>query len=101
MNRRSFLTTAGAMAAATKIGLLDFASSLYAAQTKPTRKPHIQAVFARPKVEKYWMGWPGAAYDIKARQADYTRIITSAAKKFGVQLDVMSEPLDSHIAVSA
>jgi len=101
MNRRSFLTTAGAMAAATKIGLLDFASSLYAAQTKPTRKPRIQAVFARPKVEKYWMGWPGAAYDIKARQADYTRILTSAAKKFGVQLDVRSEPLDSDSAVSA
>ncbi len=101
MNRRSFLTTAGTMAVATKIGLLDFASSLYAAQTKSTRKPLIQAVFARPKVEKYWMGWPGAAYDIKARQRQYTKILTSAAKKFGVQLDVRSEPLDSDNAVSA
>ena len=101
MNRRSFLTTAGAMAVATKIGLLDFASSLYAAQTKPSRKPRIQVVFARPKVEKYWMGWPGAAYDIKARQRQYTKILTSAAKKFGVQLDVRSEPLDSDNAVSA
>jgi len=34
------------------------------------------------------MGWPGAAYDIQARQKDYTRILTSAAEKFDVQLDV-------------
>jgi len=101
MNRRSFLTTAGTMAVATKIGLLDFASSLYAAQTKPSTKPRIQAVFARPKVERYWMGWPGAAYDIAARQRQYTEILTSAAQKFGVQLDVRSEPLDSDNAVSA
>lgn len=101
MNRRSFLATAGTMAAATKIGLLDFASSLYAAQPKPTRKPRIQAVFARPKVERYWMGWPGAAYDIAARQRQYTRILTSAAQKFGVQLDVRDEPIDSDSAVSA
>lgn len=101
MNRRSFLATAAASAAATKMGLLDFASSLYAAQPKPAGKPVIQAVFARPKVERYWMGWPGAAYDIKARQRQYTRILTSAAKKLGVQLDVRSEPLDSDNAVSA
>jgi len=101
MNRRSFLTTVAASAAATKMGLLDFASSLYAAQPKPIKKPVIQAVFARPKVEKYWMGWPGAAYDIAARQRQYTRILTSAAKKFGVRLDVRTEPLDSDNAVSA
>ena len=101
MNRRSFLTTAGTMAVATKIGLLDFASSLYAAQTNSATKPRIQAVFARPKVERYWMGWPGAAYDIAARQRQYTEILTAAAKKFGVQLDVRSEPLDSDNTVSA
>jgi len=101
MNRRSFLTAAGTMAAATKIGLLDFASSLYAAQPEPTTKPLIQAVFARPKVDRYWMGWPGAAYDIKARQRQYTEILTSAAKKFGVRLNVRSEPLDSDNAVSS
>ena len=100
MNRRSFLTTVAASAAATKMGLLDFASSLYAAQPKSTKKPVIQAVFARPNVERYWMGWPGAAYDIEARQRQYTRILTSAAQKFGVQLDVRDEPLDSDNAVS-
>ena len=47
MNRRSFLTTAGAMAVAAKIGLLDFASSLYAAQLKSAKKPLVRAVFVR------------------------------------------------------
>jgi len=101
MNRRSFLASTGAMAAvATKIGLFDFASSVSAAQPKPTGRPVVQAVFVRPKVERYWMGWPGAAYDIKARQADYTKILENAAKKFGVQLDLRSEPLDDENAVN-
>ena len=101
MNRRSFLASTGAMAAvATKIGLFDFASSVSAAQPKPTGRPVVQAVFVRPKVERYWMGWPGAAYDIKARQADYTKILENAAKKFGVQLDLRSEPLDGENAVN-
>jgi L-fucose isomerase-like protein len=47
------------------------------------------------------MGWPGAAYDIKARQRQYTEILTSAAKKFGVRLDVRDVPIDSDNAVSA
>ena len=101
MNRRSFLASTGAMASvATKIGLFDFASSVSAAQPKTTGKPVVQAVFVRPNVEKYWLGWPGAAYDIKARQADYTKILENAAKKFGVQLDLRSEPLDSENVVN-
>ena len=102
MNRRSFLASTGAMASvATKIGLFDFASSVSAAQPKTTGKPVVQAVFVRPNVDKYWLGWPGAAYDIKARQADYTKILENAAKKFGVQLDLRSEPLDSENVVNA
>jgi len=101
LNRRHFLAGTGALAMATKMGLMDFASSLYAAQPEAARKPVIQAVFARPKVDRYWMGWPGAAYDIQARQRQYTEVLTSAARKFGVQLDVRNEPLDTDNAVSA
>jgi len=101
MNRRSFLATAGTLGVATEMGLLDYASSLFAAESESTKKPLVRAVFARPKVDRYWMGWPGAAYDIKARQADYTKILKNAAQKFGVELDVRSEPLDSDNAVSA
>jgi len=101
LNRRSFLTTSGAFAAAMELGLFEFASSLFAAEPKSAKKPLVRAVFVRPKAEKYWMGWPGAAYDIKARQADYTKTLKDAAKKFGVQLNVKAEPLHDSNAVSA
>jgi len=101
LNRRSFLASAGAMAMAAKTGPLDFASSLFAAQPNAAGKPVVQVVFVRPKVKSYWMGWPGAAYDIEARQAEYTKILENAAKKFDVQLDVRSEPLYSESAVGA
>lgn len=101
MNRRSFLTAAGALAATSKIGLLDFASSLFAAEAKSAKKPLIRAVFVRPNIERYWMGWPGAAYDIKARQRQYTEILDAAAKKYGVDLVVISEPLYDSDRVNA
>jgi len=101
LNRRSFLTTAATLAAATQTGLLDFASSLFAAESQLPRKPRIEVVFVRPQVDRYWMGWPGAAYDIKARQAHYTKILKNAAEQFQVKLDVRSKPLDSENAVNA
>ncbi len=93
MNRRNFLAGAGTLATASKIGMLDFASSLFAAQPKSAKKPLVRVAFVRPKVDRYWMGWPGAAYDIKARQRQYTEVLTAAAKKFEVELQVVSEPL--------
>jgi len=101
LSRRRFLAGTGALAVATELGLLDFASSLFAAEFKSAKKPLVQAVFVRPKVDRYWMGWPGASYDIKARQRQYTKILTKAARKFGVRLDVRAEPLDNESAVSA
>jgi hypothetical protein len=100
MNRRSFLATTGTLAATSKMGLLDFASSLFAGQSKSKEKPLVRAAFVRPNVERYWMGWPGAAYDIKARQRQYTEILDNAAKKFGINLQVVHSPLDSPEAVN-
>jgi hypothetical protein len=100
LSRRSFLATAGTWGLATKVGVFDFAASLFAAEPQSAKKPLIQAVFVRPNVDGYWMGWPGAAYDIKARQADYTRILTEAAGKFGIQLEVRPGPLDTEGAVN-
>ena len=45
------------------------------------------------KEERYWMGWPGASYDIDARQADYTKTMADAAAKLGVELEVDAEPI--------
>jgi len=101
LNRRSFLTTAGAFAAANQIGMLDFASSLVAAEPSPARKTRIKAVFVRPNIKAYWMGWPGAAYNIPERQAQYTKILEDAAKKFDVDLDLVAEPIhDSSIVTT-
>ncbi|UCC98700.1 MAG: hypothetical protein JSW66_02150 [Phycisphaerales bacterium] len=93
LNRRRFLTGAGVLAVAMKTGVFDFASSLFAAESRSPGKPLVRIVFVRPDVEGYWMGWPGAAYDIAARQRDYTRILNAAAEKFGVELDLRPEPL--------
>ncbi len=100
LNRRRFLTSAGAAALAVQTGLLDFASSLFAAESKTAGKPLVRVVFVRPDVKGYWMGWPGAAYDIAARQRDYTRILNAAAEKFNVELDLRPEPLADESAVN-
>ncbi len=101
LNRRSFLAATGAIAAATKMGLLDFTSSLFAAESGSAKKPRVRAVFIRPNLDKYWMGWPGAAYDIKARQKQYTKILNDAAKKLGINLQITAEPLHTDNLVSA
>jgi hypothetical protein len=99
-NRRSFLTSTGSMAMAARIGMLDFASSLFAAQPGTLGQPLVRVVFVRPDVNGYWMGWPGASYDIKARQRQYTEILTSAAEKFGVRLEINPQPLHDESAVN-
>ncbi len=100
MSRRGFLAAAGAMAAATQTGLLDFTSSLFAGEPKSAKKPLVRTVFIRQNIDKYWMGWPGAAYDIKARQKQYTSILNKAAQKLGVNLQVTAEPLHTDDLVS-
>jgi len=101
LNRRSFLAGAGTLAAANQIGLFEFASSLFAAEATAGGKPLVKAVFIRPNVEGYWMGWPGAAYNIRERQADYTKILKNAAEKFGVNLEAVAEPIHDSNAANA
>ncbi len=100
MNRRRFLKGTGAVMAAANFGLFDFASSLFAAQPRTAGRPFVRAVFIRPNVKAYWMGWPGAAYDIPARQRQYTEILNAAAEKFNVRLEIKQEPLDDENAVN-
>ena len=102
MGRRALLRTVGVSALAAKMGLLDFASSLFGEQPKPAGKPLVRAVFVRPKKqEEYWMSWPGMFWDAQAHQAQYTKTLTEAAKALGVQIEVQSEPLADRAAVDA
>jgi hypothetical protein len=98
------MTVVGAGALATKSMLSGFATSVVAAdRTEPAKpaKPRIRAVFVRPETDRYWMGWPGASYDIKARQADYCKRMTEAAKKEGVDLQITQEPIADAGAMNA
>jgi hypothetical protein len=61
----------------------------------------VHAVFVRPDKERYWMGWPGASYDIKGHQADYTKILQEAAAKEGVDLQVTDAPIATAGAMDA
>jgi hypothetical protein len=99
LNRRGFLAAAGAAAAA-RMGLFDFASSLFAQEAKPAGKPVVRVVYVRPEKEAI-VSWPGGNCDVPAQQALFTRTLEDAAKKLDVQLDVRGEPLNKPEDVAA
>ncbi len=102
MGRRTFLASLGAAATAMKMGLLDFASELFAGEPAPAPpKALVHVVFLHPKGDRFWMGWPGASYDVKARKADYVRVLSEAAKRFNVELKVQLEPMTNRGEVNA
>jgi hypothetical protein len=98
LDRRDFMTTVG-LASLAAPGVLSLASAALGDEPAPTAKPHIRAAILHPKVDRYWMGWPGACYDIKARDAEFIKIMTDAANQFGAKLEVSPEPLVDTVAV--
>jgi hypothetical protein len=107
LGRRDFLTGLGLLggsALAMHLGLFDKAvSQALGAAPRPgsTGQPLIRAAFTRQPVEKYYMGWPGAAYDIAASQRRYTEVLSEAAGKLGVKVDIVAEPLTDDATVDA
>jgi len=99
-SRRRFLAAAGATAAAAELGLLDFASSLFAQEAKPAGRPLVKVVFVRPDKEPI-VSWPGGNCDVPAQQALFTRTLEAAAKKLDVQLDTRHEPLNKPADIAA
>ncbi|MEI8371807.1 MAG: hypothetical protein WCJ35_03120 [Planctomycetota bacterium] len=101
VNRRDFLTTVGISALAAQSGLLGFATAAVAGGlAADAAKPRVRVAFLRPKVDRYWMGWPGACYDIKAREADYRKTMSNAAVALGVNLEFETEPIADMAAVN-
>ena len=68
LNRRGFLIGVAAASAAAEIGLLDFASSLFAADATAARKPVVRVVFVRPE-DPVVVSWPGGNCDVTAQQS--------------------------------
>jgi hypothetical protein len=56
-------------------------------------KPRILVAFVHPAVDRYFMGWPGASYDIKAREAEYRKLLADAAAASSAQLEIHPEPV--------
>ncbi|MBC8372321.1 MAG: hypothetical protein H8E53_01910 [Planctomycetes bacterium] len=95
VNRRNLLRGAGALAgaaAAAEMGLLDFASSLFAAPANPAGKPVVNVVFVRPE-KPLTVSWPGGNCDTSAQQALFTKTLKAAARKLDVDLRVQDKPI--------
>jgi hypothetical protein len=74
------------------MGLFEYASSLFAAQTTPGSKAIIRVVFIRPE-EPVVVSWPGGNCDVAAQQALFTKTLTEAATQLGVRLEVEAKPM--------
>ena len=96
-SRRRFLTAAGAAAVAVQFDVFEFASSLVGAEPKPREKPLICVAFALRKEGGKW--WPaGTTAQLEQIRAQYEKILTDAAKKLNVRLDIIPEPLKDDAA---
>jgi hypothetical protein len=88
------LAAAGASAAALQWGVLDFAAAVMAGESPPPSQPLIRAAFVRPKDAKgYWMTFTGPGYDAPARMAEFTQIMSDAAKQLDVRLEIYADPV--------
>lgn len=102
-SRREFLAAGAACAAALESGMVSFADPAgSAAPAGPVEKTLVKVAFLRPeKIEDGTIYWPGAFFDAKARAADYTKVLSDAAKELGVKLDVHPKPLWDDAAFNA
>jgi len=97
MHRRQFLQTLGGTALGAQMGVLrglrGAAAETAAALETPKREvPEVRAVFLRPK-EKYWLGWPGTAFDVEGHIRDYIAKLRKFEKELGVKLLISETPL--------
>jgi hypothetical protein len=93
MDRRDFISTVG-LASLAAPGAFSLASTVAAGESAPAGKPRVRAVFLRPATDRgEWMSWPGYTYDNKNCQVEMTKIMTEAAQKLGVTLEVDAAPI--------
>jgi len=104
MRRRTFLGAASATALVAALEMAGCGTPAArpgaAAGRLPGPGPTVRAVFIRPKADKFWMGWPGASYDIAGHQNLYIDTLQKAADDTGVDLK-FSEPLYDAAGVTA
>lgn len=104
MHRRQFLQTIGGSALGAQVGLFGSLAGAAAAAPAgpeiPRRKlSEARVVFLRPQ-QKYWLGWPGTAFDVEGHRRDYIAKLNRFAKEVGVKLLISETPLynDAEVA---
>ncbi len=93
------MTTVG-LASLAAPGMFSLTSAVMGGEPAADAKPRVRAVFLRPDSDRGdWMSWPGVTYDNKGGQAGFTKIMTEAADKLGVNLEVDAKPLVDAAAI--
>jgi hypothetical protein len=107
MSRRCFLAAVGTAAAGAALvtagGRTAFAAGdlnehIDIASFRPRPKVRIKSVVARVH-PPYWLGWPGTSYDLEGHRKEYARQFGESAKRVGVELEDVGDPLESNEAV--
>ena len=99
LDRRDFMTTVG-LASLAAPGVFSLVSAAAGQRVRSRRQPRVRAVFLRPDSDRGdWMSWPGVSFDNKAGQAAYSKVMSDAAKKLDVNLEVDAAPIVDPAAV--
>lgn len=102
LTRRRWMKGVAASALAAQMGLLDFASELFAAPLRPKSQPAVRVLFIRPKDQKqYWMSWPGNDYNADAKQKEFTETLTRLANELGITLQVDAAAVEDDASADA
>ncbi len=99
MSRRCFLgvsgtAAAGALAAsgltslasAQSVGTKGLGEYIDLAAFRPKPKVRIMSAVVRQK-PPYWLGWPGASYDLAGKDKEYAQAFDKSATRLGVSLE--------------
>lgn len=107
MSRRCFLAAAAGAGAAVAMGasrsafaMGDLTEQLDIAQFRPSPPVKIKSAVVRLH-PPYWLGWPGASYDLEGQRKAYAKAFSESAQRLGVELDEAAEPLETNEAVDA
>jgi len=106
MRRREFLQTLGGSALGARIGLFGALAGAAGETAAPGPEapkrdvPEVRVVFVKPK-EKYWLGWPGTAFDVEGHIKDYVAKLRRFEKEVGVKCIISETPLYNDDDVAA
>jgi len=104
MSRRCFLGAAGSSLSALALtqasqnkGLGEY---IDVTSFRPKPKVRIMSAVVRQK-QPYWLGWPGASYDVEGKDKEYAEAMAKSAARVGVGLERETAALETNEAIEA